>query len=113
MKLCHVDLGPWNVIVTATGDVGVIDFGDVGYEDPSHDFAGFGDDTILQAAFSTYGADYLLREKTALRIKAFPILDLPFYLGKHNETGVQACVDVVRRTLLDGDKSTVSRFLRD
>ncbi len=113
MRLCHGDLGPWNVIVRQDGRVGVIDFGDAAYQDPSIDFSGFGDDVILDAAFAAYGADAWLLEKTALRIRAFPILDLPFYLGKQNAAGVARCIDVVRRVLVEGDDSTAVRFLRD
>jgi Ser/Thr protein kinase RdoA (MazF antagonist) len=100
LKLSHADLGPWNMVLSTAGDVGVIDFGDIGYYDASKDFSGFGDDVILQAAFAAYGADDLLRAKAALRIKAFPVLDLPFYLGKQDQTGIDACVELVRRVIV-------------
>jgi len=112
MRLCHSDLGPWNIILTPEGEVGVIDFGDVGYEDPAIDFSGFGSDLILQAAFKAYGADDRLRQKAALRIRALPILDIPFYLGKHDEEGVKRCTDLVRRVIIEGDSSPDARFTR-
>jgi aminoglycoside phosphotransferase (APT) family kinase protein len=112
LKLSHADLGPWNMVLSCAGEVGVIDFGDIGYYDASKDFSGFGDDVILRAAFAAYGADDLLRAKAALRIKAFPVLDLPFYLGKQDQAGVDACVQLVRRVIVDGDDSTGARYTR-
>ena len=117
LRLCHADLGPWNLIVTPVGapvrtkrseaepegaiyEVGVIDFGDIAYYDTSKDFSGFGDDVILRAALDAYGADELLRGKAALRVKAFPVLDLPFYIGKNDRAGVGACVQLVRRVIV-------------
>ena len=104
-RVTHGDLGPWNVIVTDDYQVGVIDFGDVSYQDPSKDFSGFGDDTILGAALSAYGGNDWLRQKAWLRIKAFPILDLPFYLGKRDVKGVRACLDLVRDLIIRGEVS--------
>jgi aminoglycoside phosphotransferase (APT) family kinase protein len=57
LRLTHGDLGPWNIILADDSEVGVIDFGDASYQDPSKDFSGFGDDIILEAALATYGAD--------------------------------------------------------
>lgn len=113
LRLGHGDLGPWNIIVTPDREVGVIDFGDVGYHDASKDFSGFGNDTILNAAFDSYGADSLLREKAHLRIKAFPILDLPFYLVKHDPAGVRASLDLARKVFIQGETATDARFKRD
>jgi len=112
IRLCHGDLGPWNIIVTPTEEVGVIDFGDVAYEDPCVDFSGFGDNSILQAAFDAYGADSWLREKTILRLRALPILDIPFYLGKHDAAGLDACLTFVRRVLIDDNLIADTRFQR-
>jgi aminoglycoside phosphotransferase (APT) family kinase protein len=105
LRMTHGDLGPWNIILTDHGGIGVIDFGDVAYQDPSRDFSGFGDDIIFEAALATYGADNWLREKAWLRIKAFPILDIPFYLGKCDENGIQVCLDLVRRLIIRGEAS--------
>ena len=103
LRLTHGDLGPWNIILTDSLEVGVIDFGDASYQDPSIDFSGFGDTTMLKAALEAYGADDWLREKVWLRIRAFPILDLPFYLGKHDDAGVRLCLDLVRRVTVRGE----------
>ena len=42
IKLCHGDLGLWNIILNKK-QIGIIDFGDVGYYDSSIDFSGIGD----------------------------------------------------------------------
>jgi len=113
LRLSHGDLGPWNIIISPTRELGLIDFGDVGYHDASKDFSGFGDDTILNSALDTYGANDLLREKTALRIKAFPVLDIPFYLGKQDQAGIRACLDLVRQVVIEGEQVRDARFKRD
>ena len=104
-RLTHSDLGPWNIILTDGMQVGVIDFGDASYQDPSKDFSGFGDEMIFDAALASYGADDRLREKACVRAKALPILDIPFYLGKHDETGVLACLELIRRLIIRGEVS--------
>jgi len=109
LRVTHGDLGPWNIILTDHHQLGVIDFGDVSYQDPSKDFSGFGDETILAAALAAYGADDWLREKAWLRIKAFPILDVPFYLGKGDLPGMQACLELVRRLIVRGEVSAARR----
>ncbi|MEO9175936.1 MAG: hypothetical protein ABI317_10535, partial [Gaiellales bacterium] len=73
------------------------------YYDESKDFSGFNDELILRTALDAYGADDLLREKAALRIKALPVLDLPFSLGKGDQRGVDACLDLVRRRIVGAD----------
>ena len=105
LRLTHGDLGPWNVILTDDLQVGVIDLGDACYQDPSRDFAGYSDEIIFHAALEAYGADDWLREKAWLRIKAFPILDIPFYLGKNDEPGIQWCLDLVRRLIVRGERT--------
>jgi tRNA A-37 threonylcarbamoyl transferase component Bud32 len=103
LKLCHGDLGPWNIITstasTPDGGIGVIDFGDAGYWDASKDFSGR-DPDFLRAALDSYGADDGLRAKAELRSRAFPVLDMPFYIGKGRDDGVEMCLDDVRRVLL-------------
>jgi aminoglycoside phosphotransferase (APT) family kinase protein len=110
--LGHGDLGPWNIIVTDNDQLAVIDFGDVGYYDPSKDFSGFGDERIFESALASYGDDALLREKATLRINAFPILDIPFYIGKQDESGIAACIELARRSIIEGDMND-SRYTRD
>lgn len=105
LRLTHGDLGPWNIILTDDDEVGVIDFGDASYQDPSKDFSGFGDDIIFESALASYGADDWLREKAWLRIKAFPILDIPFYLGKHDAAGIETCLQLIRWLIVRGERA--------
>ncbi len=83
------------------------------YCDTSKDFSGFGDDAILNAALDAYGDDDLLGEKAGLRIRAFPVLDMPFYLGKRNQAGVDACLELARRTIIERRGTGTARFKRD
>lgn len=102
LRLGHGDLGPWNVVITSTGEVGVIDFGDVAHQDPARDFAApFGDSTVIDAALEAYGAGELLRRKVALRVEAFSVLELPFYLGKKDEAGTRACLELLQKGLFE------------
>jgi hypothetical protein len=67
----------------------------------------------LHSALDAYGADDRLREKGALRIKAFPILDIPFYLGKQDQAGIDASLELVRRVIIEGESVVNARFKRD
>ncbi len=83
----------------------MIDFGDVEYRDPSADFSALGDGAILEAALTAYDASDLLRRRAELRITAFPVLDLPFYVGKQDAAGVSGCVELVRKVVIQGRAS--------
>jgi aminoglycoside phosphotransferase (APT) family kinase protein len=98
-RLCHGDLGAWNIIVGERDEIGVIDFGDTGYWDVSKDFSGR-DVVYLEGALDSYGASPSVRAKAALRIKAFPILDLFFYVGKEDAAGVDMLLAEARTRLL-------------
>ena len=37
--------------------------------------------------------------------QSIPVLDIPFYLGKGDVTGVQVCLDLVRRLIIRGEHS--------
>jgi Ser/Thr protein kinase RdoA (MazF antagonist) len=100
-KLCHGDLGPWNVVVTPDNEIGIIDFGDLGYWDASKDLSGR-DQGLLAAARDAYGADENLRAKATVRDKAFPVLDMPFYMGKNDPAGVEMCLAETRRLIVHG-----------
>jgi aminoglycoside phosphotransferase (APT) family kinase protein len=97
--LCHGDLGYWNIIVRDTGGIGVIDFGDIGYYDRSKDFIGLQDKEILDEALNSYGSDETLIQKVAIRQKVVYILDLPFFIGKKDNTGIKKTVMKIRDSL--------------
>lgn len=99
MRLCHGDLGSYNVIVGKDGNVGIIDFGNIGYYDQSKDFIDFWDDTVLNAAFEAYGDSLSLRAKTAIRIAALPAIDIVYYMNKKDSEGVATTVDRLRVVL--------------
>lgn len=113
LKLCHGDLGPWNIIVADDGATGVIDLGDACYCDPSIDFSGFGDEVIFESAARAYGADERLRKRARVRSRALPLLDIPYYLGKSDVNGVRACIELVRALILREEIRSDARFLRD
>ena len=98
-RVCHGDLGAYNLVLGDDGRVGVIDFGDVGIGDAAKDFMGL-DAVMLDAALEAYGGSESLRAKVEIRTLALPALDLPFYLGKGDGVGVAGCVDRLRRPLL-------------
>ena len=64
---CHCDLGYNNILLTNNLEVGVIDFGDAGIYEKSHDFTGLEDDILLDTAIVAYGDNEILREKIAIR----------------------------------------------
>lgn len=61
----------------------------------------FGDSTVIDAALEAYGAGELLRRKVALRVEAFSVLELPFYLGKKDEAGTRACLELLQKGLFE------------
>lgn len=86
--LCHGDLGYWNILAKPDGEVGVIDFGDIGYYDRSKDFIGMQDAPVLDSALQEYGDRLRLRQKIAVRQRMLPILELPFYIGKQDGAAI-------------------------
>jgi aminoglycoside phosphotransferase (APT) family kinase protein len=74
---CHGDAGPWNMIVTAEGRLGLIDLGDASLADPVLDFRFAWPSVMSAAAFDAYGADAALRDLAHLLAGLRPILDLP------------------------------------
>jgi hypothetical protein len=79
--------------------VGIIDFGDVGYYDHSKDFMGLGDPDLLEAALVAYGESKYLRRKIAVRQKILYILDLPFFIGKDDGVGIRKTVAKIKAIL--------------
>jgi len=75
--LCHGDAGPWNMIVTAEGRLGLIDLGDASLADPVLDFRFAWPPAMAAAVFDTYGADDALRDLARLLAGLRPVLDLP------------------------------------
>ena len=98
-RLCHGDLGSYNLILGDDGRTGIIDFGDVGTFDASKDFIGL-DAAMLDAALDAYGGSDVLQAKVEIRGMALPVLDLPFYLGKGDAVGVAGCIERLRSSLL-------------
>ena len=65
----------------------------------SKDFIGLKDVSALNAALSVYGDNAILREKIALRKKVLAILDLPFFIGKNDQAGINNTVHNIRRAI--------------
>jgi aminoglycoside phosphotransferase (APT) family kinase protein len=101
IKLCHGDLGSYNVVVTADGTPGIIDFGNVGYYDTSKDFIDFGDAAVLEAALASYGDNPVLRAKISVRTIALQAIDLVYYMSKKDRIGVDKTADKLRSLLLE------------
>lgn len=95
--LCHGDFHFENILYDAGQGVGVIDFGDVAYYDRSKDFLELDDDPIVyQSALQAYGytpKDF--EEKIALRQNMIQIINLGFYLGKQNHSGIQKTTEKI------------------
>lgn len=79
--VCHSDLGPWNIILSDDGTLGVIDFGDLARRSPAKDFW-INDDAYAAGIFNAYGADETLRLQARRYCQALPILDLEYFLGR-------------------------------
>lgn len=97
--LCHGDLGLWNMVLRDDGQIGIIDFGDVGFYDRSKDFMGLREPDLLDAALDAYGDSETLRWKIALRQKILHILDLPFFIGKEDEDGLRKTVGAIKAAI--------------
>ena len=88
IKLCHGDLGLWNIILNKN-HIGVIDFGDVGYYDSSIDFSGIGDLYMYNSLVKHYECDESMLKKINLRKIIIPILEIPYYLEQDNKKQLQ------------------------
>ncbi len=99
--LCHGDLGYWNMILNDNHQIGIIDFGDIGYWDRSKDFIGMEGSVMLDAALAVYGDDTKLRQKIALRKRVLSFLDLPFYIGKKDKEGINKTVQKIKKMLAE------------
>lgn len=99
-RLCHGDLGLYNIVIDRGGKPAVIDFGDLGIYDRSKDFIGLDDEILLRAAVEAYGAEQTLGDRIAIRSLALPVLDLPFHIANHDENGIADCLGRIRSSLL-------------
>lgn len=86
-KLCHNDLGYWNVVFDGEKKIGIIDFGDIAYSDCSRDFVGLLDEKVLEKALMVYGRsnDKQFHEKIFTRQKALMINELPYFIKSNKE----------------------------
>ncbi|MDO8591972.1 MAG: aminoglycoside phosphotransferase family protein [bacterium] len=98
-RLCHGDLGSYNIVIGEDGTTGIIDFGNVGYYDQSKDFIDFGDDVVLLAALEAYGDSELLRAKVVVRTIALSVIDLVYYMSKKDNEGLMSTVERLRALL--------------
>ncbi|MBB4037675.1 Ser/Thr protein kinase RdoA (MazF antagonist) [Dysgonomonas hofstadii] len=96
---CHGDLGYNNILLTDSLEVGVIDFGDAGYNDKSYDFVGLEDDDILDAAILAYDGDEILKAKVEIRRQLLPLMEMLFLIDKKDKEGVIQCVEKMRINL--------------
>jgi hypothetical protein len=99
LRLCHGDLGSYNIIIGDDGTPGIIDFGNLGYYEQSKDFIDFGDDDVLHAVYKAYGDSPLLRAKTAVRTVALQAIDIVYYMAKKDKMGVEVTVGKLRDLL--------------
>jgi aminoglycoside phosphotransferase (APT) family kinase protein len=106
--VCHGDLGPWNVIIGLDDTVGVIDFGEAGYRDQSKDFVAL-PIPALEGALAAYGDSRALRDKVAIRRRAFPITDLPYFIGIGDADGIERRFSDIRREFFGTDAVEVPR----
>jgi serine/threonine protein kinase len=86
---CHCDLGYNNILLTDNLEVGIIDFGDAGIYEKSHDFTGLEDDIILDAAIKAYGGDKVLRAKVEIRRQLLPLMEMLFLIDRKDEEGIK------------------------
>ena len=96
---CHCDLGYNNILLTDNLEVGIIDFGDAGVYEKSHDFSGLEDDIILDAAIKAYGGDKVLREKVEIRRQLLPLMEMLFFIDRKEQEGVENSAVKMRNNL--------------
>lgn len=97
----HSDLGDGNVLVDASGKVGVIDFSASGYMDEASDFMDVSSDALCGIILDAYGADDVLRKKVAVQRQIRPIFVLDVYESR-GEEAVQKLIGRVRDRLEAG-----------
>jgi aminoglycoside phosphotransferase (APT) family kinase protein len=98
--LSHGDFHFGNIILTKTQDLGVIDFGDVGYYDESKDFIDIKDAVVKDAMLRAYGSSDELLAKVTIRTNMWQIVKLTANLGKNDADGAAASLERIRAILL-------------
>ncbi|MDR0796812.1 MAG: aminoglycoside phosphotransferase family protein [Tannerella sp.] len=96
---CHCDLGYNNILLTGNLEVGIIDFGDSGMYEKSHDFTGLEDDIMLDAAIIAYGDDEVLREKVAIRRQLLPLMEMLFLIDRKDEKGINESASKIKKII--------------
>lgn len=75
----HGDLGDGNILIQPEGQVGVIDFSESCRLDEAADFMDLRDEALCRILLDCYGADDVLRQKTAIRRAMRPFFVLETY----------------------------------
>ena len=97
--LCHGDLHFSNIMYGSIGQLGIIDFGDVGYYDRSKDFIDLDEHHIFESALEAYGDNKELRQKIAMRQKVTHVITLTAAIGKQDEPGIQKTLAKLRAAI--------------
>ena len=97
MKLCHGDLGLWNIIFNEN-QIGIIDFGDVGYYDSSIDFSGIRDIVMYNCLVKNYGFNESMLKKIDIRKMIIPILEIPYFLEQNNKKELQNNLSLINES---------------
>jgi len=97
----HGDLTFNNMMLTDKNELGIIDFGDAGLYEQSKDFIALKDEAMLNGALSAYGDTPILRLKIEIRQKLLPVLDILYYVGKNDLTGVMKCINLIKDELIE------------
>jgi len=99
LTVCHGDLHTEN-IVYASGQLGIIDFGDACKADHSKDFADIADPIILAAALDAYDSDDdALREKIILRADMIEVITTSAKLYKFGDQASSKNISKIRESL--------------
>ncbi len=96
MKLCHGDLGLWNIIFNEN-QIGIIDFGDVGYYDSSIDFSGIRDLVMYNSLVKNYGCNESMLKKIDIRKIILPILEIPYFLEQNNKIELRNNLSLINK----------------
>jgi len=97
-KLCHGDFHFSNIFYDESDQIGIIDFGDVCYADPSKDFINLDDPAIFEATLAAYGeTGDKFRQKIALRKQMLQVIKLTAQLAKKQLTEAQVTAGLLKQ----------------